>query len=176
MRTLFFCLLSIFMLSSQATEVYMSRDANGNVIFSDKPSSNAQVHEIKELPSVPAYTPPVESLQPAKKTEPTFSYTSFAIISPSDDFTLPTGFTGNLEISGLLSPGLRESDTIHLLDNNRSIKQGRQTAFFLENLNRGEHVFQMQVRDSKGKAIMTSNSITVHVKRASVLNRATGKK
>lgn len=156
---------------SLATEIYMSRDAQGNVIFSDRPSEHSQRHEIKELPSVPAFTPPVESLQPAKVTEPTFSYTSLAIISPTNDFTLTTGHAGNLTVSGLLSPGLRETDTLVLLLNNQVVKQGRQTSFSLENLSRGEHLVQIQVRDSKGKPLLSSNPVTVHVKRASALNR-----
>lgn len=165
-------LLSILMLPTWATNIYMSRDANGNVVFSDKPSANAQRHEVKELPSMPAFQAPVTSQEPAKQSEPSFSYTSLAIISPSNDFTLATGFAGSLEISGLLSPGLREGDTIFLLDNNRVIKKGRQSSFFLQNLDRGEHVLQMVVRDKKGKNLISSNPVTIHVKRASVLNRA----
>lgn len=172
MNKIFCSLLLILAISSQATEIYMSRDANGNMIFSDTPNSTSQRHEIKELPSMPAFTAPIESQQPAHKNEPSFAYTSLTIISPSNDYTLATGYAGNLEVSGLLSPGLRESDTIYLLDNNRIIKQGRQSSFSLENLDRGEHVLQLQVRDKKGKSLINSNSVTVHVKRASTLNRS----
>lgn len=159
-------------LTATAAEVYISRDSNGNVVFSDQPSNNSQRHEVKELPSMPAFQVPAREPPPAKTTESRFNYTSLAIISPTQDFTLTTGYAGNLEVVGLLSPGLRESDTIYLLDNNQIIKKGRQSSFSLENLDRGEHVLQLVVRDAAGKSLITSNPVTVHVKRAALRKRA----
>ncbi len=163
-----FCLLS---LSAQATEVYMSRDADGKVTFSDKPVTNAEKHEVKELPTVPAFVVPKQEERPVKTTEQAFSYTSLSIISPVNDSQLESGYAGDLQISGVLSPGLRETDTLLLLDRNSVIREGRQTAFLLKNLSRGEHIFQMTVRDKDGNSLISSNPVTVHVHRASVLKR-----
>lgn len=171
MKIISFLLACIFAMSTAATEVYISRDAKGNMVFSDRPSSNAEVLSIKELPSMPAYTVP-EKVEPTSTTkEQDFSYSSLAIISPANNFTLETGYTGNLDVTALLSPSLRDTDTLYLLDNNQVIRKGRQGAFSLTNLDRGEHVFQVVVRDEKGNTLITSNSVAVHVKRASVLNR-----
>lgn len=156
-----------------ATEVYMSRDEQGNIIFSDRPSAGAQRHEVRELPSVPAFTAPVTAQQPSTVNEPTFSYTSLSIITPTNGQTIPTGMAGNVEISGVLSPGLREADTLILLSNGNVLRQGRQTSFQLQNLERGEHTLQMVVRDKDGKTLISSNPVTLYVQRASVLNRST---
>lgn len=164
-------LLMAFCSSALATPVYMSRDANGNVVFTDQPSANSQRHEVKELPSVPAFVPPASTPQPATVNEPTFSYTSLSIISPTNEQQLPVGMAGNLDVSGVLSPGLREADTLYLLDNGNVIRQGRQTAFQLTNLERGEHTLQLVVRNQDGKTLISSNPVTVHVQRSSVLNR-----
>ena len=155
-----------------ATEVYMSRDAQGNVIFSDQPSAGAQKHAVRELPSVPALAPQISTQQPASVNEPTFSYTSLSIITPTNGQTIPTGMAGNVDISGVLSPGLREADTLILLSNGSVLRQGRQTSFQLQNLDRGEHTLQMVVRDKDGKTLISSNPVTLYVQRASVLNRS----
>ena len=166
-------MLCCWLLPAVAADVYMSRDANGNVIFSDTPSPNATVHEVKALPSVPALAPSATTAPqtPAKATETAFSYTSLSIVSPTNQLTLPTGSTGDLDISGILSPSLRETDTVHLLDNGKAIQQGRQTSFQLTNLDRGEHKFQIVVRDKQGKTLISSNSVTVYVQRAMNGNR-----
>lgn len=169
-------LISLIFLSAAcngiATEVYISRDANGNVIFSDKPGKNSEKHTVKELPSIPAYVPPPSTQQPANVNEPSFSYTSLSIVTPSNGQDIPTGFAGNVEVSGVLSPGLREADTLYLLDNGEVIRQGRQTAFQLTNISRGEHSLQLVVRDKAGNTIISSNLVTVNVQRTSVLNRS----
>lgn len=155
-----------------ATEVYISRDADGNVTFSDKPGANAQRHEVRELPSIPALRVPAETPPPEKVKEPSFSYTSLSIITPVTGQTLPTGQSGNVAVSGVLSPGLRETDTLLLLHNGTVMRQGRQTSFQLQNLERGEHTLQLVVRDEAGNTLISSNAVTIFVQRASSLRRA----
>lgn len=165
-------LLSILTTSPAiAADVYMSRDANGNVVFSDQPSANAERHPVKELPSIPAFVPPPQTQQPARVSEPAFNYTSLSIITPQDGHTLAPGYAGNMEISGILSPGLRESDTLILMDNGAIVREGRQTAFQLTNLSRGEHQLQMIVKDKDGITLISSNLVKLNVQRSSILKR-----
>ncbi|MAX97638.1 MAG: hypothetical protein CMI08_00290 [Oceanospirillaceae bacterium] len=155
--------------NAAATEVYTYRDKNGNVVFSDKPSANSKKHEVREIPIVPAFNvPPKEEVKPP---EPVFSYTSLSIVTPRNEDHLQSGYAGNVQVSAVLSPALREQDTIVMLDNGAVIAEGRQSNFALQNLNRGEHQLQMQVRDSKGKVLISSNPVTLYVQRASTLNR-----
>ncbi len=167
--------LSIFLLLSITTafasEVYFSRDANGNVVFSDKPSANSEIHEIKEIPTMPALVVPAKQEAPSSSREEAFQYTSLSIVTPVNDQAIPVGHAGNVSVSGVLSPGLRPTDTIYLLDQQSVIGKGRQTTFSLSSLSRGEHNLQLVVRDQKGKDLISSNTVTIHVQRASALRR-----
>src|SRR5690554_368372 len=108
-----FLLLSLS--TAFASEVYFSRDENGNAVFSDQPSANAEVHQVKEIPTMPALVVPAAEETAASKQEEDFQYTSLSIVSPVNDQTIPVGHAGNVVISGVLSPGLRPTDTIYLL-------------------------------------------------------------
>lgn len=156
-----------------ASQVYMSRDENGNVVFSDQPSDGATIHEVKELQTVPALVTPAANTEEDKAptSETNVEYTSLSIISPSNKHTVPTGHAGNIEVSGVLSPSLQATDTIYLLSNKAVLRQGRQTTFSLNNLPRGEHTLRLVVRDQAGKDLISSNPVTIYVQRASILNR-----
>ena len=93
-------------------------------------------------------------------------------LTPQNEQTIPTGLSGNVEISGVLSPGLRETDTIYLLANGNVLRHGRQTSFQLNNLDRGEYRLQLVVRDQDNRTLISSNPVTVYVQRASALRRA----
>ncbi len=171
MPIIFTILFSLLSSLSFATEVYVSRDANGNVVFSDRPSASSERHEVKELPSIPALTPNTSLNSPAKANEPSFSYTSLSILSPSNDQVFNIGQGGNVDISGVLVPNLREADTLYLLDNGNVIQEGRQTSVSLSNMDRGSHGLQFVVRDKQGKTLISSNTVTIHIQRASINNR-----
>jgi len=157
--------------SALATEVYTYRDKNGNVVFTDKPAKNSKKHEVKELPTMPAFAVPAKKPEEEKPVEAEFSYTSLSIITPRNADHLENGYAGNVEVAGVLSPSLRADDQIVLLDNGGIAAKGRQTHFKLENLSRGEHHLQMEVRDKKGKPLISSNPVLLYVHRASSLNR-----
>jgi hypothetical protein len=151
--------------ASAATEVYVSRDENGNLIFSDRPSKNSEKHEVKELPTMPAMKVPEKESEPEPKKEPAFEYTSLAIVSPSEGTNIPRGMGGNISVNGVLSPGLQAGHSVVLLQGSTVVKRGRQTSFSLSNLSRGEYQFQLQVRDKNDEALISSQPVTVYVQR-----------
>ena len=71
----------------------------------------------------------------------------------------------------MLVPNLREADTLYLLDNGNVIQEGRQTSVSLSNMDRGSHGLQFVVRDKQGKTLISSNTVTIHIQRASINNR-----
>lgn len=167
---LFLCTLA--MPSINANEVFMSRDANGNVIFSDRPSQNSTPHLVQELPSVPAFRAPTTTTSDsAPKPQPDYAYTSLSIIHPQDEHALPVGAAGNVLVHGVLTPSLHADHRIVLLNGATILAQGRQTQFQLNNLDRGEHNLQIQVRDADNKVLIASQVVRVYVQRASRLNR-----
>lgn len=154
----------------------MSRDADGNMIFSDQPGKNSQTHKVKPLPTIPALKQAEKTEEEKEKEEEQpaelFSYTSLSIVTPQDQHNVPTGMAKPLEISGVLSPGLQPNHQIHLLDNGVSVKRGEQTHFVLQHLNRGEHQYQLVVKDKDDTVLIRSNKVTVYVQRHSTLNRS----
>lgn len=155
------------------TRVYITKDADGNPVFSDRRTQGSEAHIVRELPSMPAFeaetTTPTAA--PAERDQDQFSYTSLTIVAPAAGATLPTGQAGNLEVSGVLSPGLRDSDSLVLVQNGVEVASGRQTAFQLTNMNRGEHELQMLVKNAQGKTIIRSQTVTIFVQRNSSLAR-----
>tara|TARA_B100001109_G_scaffold255820_1_gene261208 strand:- start:45266 stop:45784 length:519 start_codon:yes stop_codon:yes gene_type:complete len=170
MKLVLCALVLLSALAAQATEVYTYRDENGNVVFSDKPGKNSKKHQVKEIPTMPAFAIPEEKPE-EKPAEPAFSYTSLSIVTPRNEDHLQAGYAGNVQVSGVLSPGLRPDDEIVLLDNGKIVGQGRQTHFNLKNLFRGEHQLQMEVRNPEGEVMISSNPVILYVHRASSLNR-----
>lgn len=170
-------LLAISLLSiccdSLATEVYITRDAQGNAVFSDQPQPGAETHKLKALPTVPAFKPPVGKTPDVTASESNaVHYTSLGILTPTDQYQLAPGLGGEIQLSGILTPELGEGHTIELLDNGKVVDTGKQTLFTLRHLDRGEHTLQLRVVDQQQKAVITSNKVTVYVQRYSRLNRS----
>lgn len=154
-------------------ELYKGLDDNGNVIYSDKPFSNAK-----------KFTPPALTIFDAPKVEadkeaskmPTkqeqaveFKYTDFDIVSPTDNETLWND--PNPTVSLQLKPALNttEGHTIWLiLDNTPLIKNSQSLTLHIGHTDRGAHQLQAQVRDKNGKIIARSRAIVIHVKRATI--------
>lgn len=153
------------------TQVYITRDADGNPIFSDRRSQDAEAHVVTELPSMPAFKVEQEAEVISPPTLAPMSYTSLSIVSPTSGTNLPNGFSGNIEISGVLSPGLAEGDKIVLKDAGLIIATNQQTSFSLKNLSRGEHTLSMHVIDAKGDIKISSQPVTIFVQRSSSLAR-----
>ncbi|WP_419813222.1 DUF4124 domain-containing protein [Bacterioplanoides sp.] len=151
-----------------ATDVYMTRDKDGNVTFSDQPSQGSETHKVKALPSMPAFVAPAAPETPEPEEEPTISYTSLGIISPVDGTTIPTGAAGNVAINGVLSPGLQQGHRVELLNRGVVVETGSSTHFTLEYMDRGEHQLQLRVVDNKDQVLISSNTVTLYVKRTSV--------
>lgn len=165
--------LVFFSVSSMAADVYMSHDENGNIIFSDMPSSDSRVHKVKALPTMPATkTATLLEAEPASsKTDVTFSYSSLNLLSPAHNQVFSVGEVGNVAVAGVLSPTLRPGDTVVVLDNGAQVANGKSTNFNLANLDRGEHTLQLQVKDRNGKVVISSNPVTIHVQRTRLLNK-----
>lgn len=171
-----FCIFISLLVSSivQAGQVFMSRDADGNVVFSDRAEGNAERHEVKALPTVPAYVVPqrlqTSSSDKAPKTLP--DYKSISIVSPRSGETFQNGDANNLMVIVDLQPALLADDTLQLFDNGTLIRQTRAGYFAINDLERGEHKLDVAVYSHDGKEKIRSDAITVYIQRVSVLKNA----
>lgn len=149
-----------------AEEVYKTTDAAGNVIYTDKPSPEAEKIQIQEAQTVPAdeappfkYTPPA---QPAQR------YTSLTIVSPANDESLRPE-DDSVRVAARLEPQFRGQDTFVLFLDGKEHSSGKSSSFLLNGLDRGTHQVSVKIRDPNGTDLISSAPVTFHILKVSVL-------
>jgi len=174
---LLWLLLFLFLLPAHA-EIYRWVDANGNVVYSDEPHPDA---ETIDLPASTTYTPVEESepdiltLSPDDEDneEDAFDY-ELRIIAPADDESIWVN-NGNVTVSMVVEPGLdaERGDLVLLkIDGAETGPAQASTTFQLETLSRGTHTLSASVIAADGSVISTSEPVTFHLHRTSVLNNS----
>ncbi|MGB1800832.1 MAG: DUF4124 domain-containing protein, partial [Gammaproteobacteria bacterium] len=101
---------SFFIHGSVAETVYKTVDENGNVIFTDKPSEEAETIKIQELENTIDNPNPAKYKPSSPKAEK-FSYQSFTVISPENGAGIRSN-SGNVNISLSLKPALNPGHKI----------------------------------------------------------------
>lgn len=160
-----------------ADSIYQSVGPDGSIIFSDSPSEGAK--EIKLKP-ITIYDPK-EASGANKKTDPVATdpdpdegtnYKAFTISSPADDATLQVGDAGNTTIQTKIEPALRVKNGHRLsalVDGGQLDYATSASSIGLRNLDRGTHSVRAVIVNERGDIVqLSSNSVTIHVKRASV--------
>ena len=161
----------IFIVAAAAhAEVYKSINADGEVVYSDRPTQGA---ERVKMPPLPSYTPqPVRTLtRSAPAVEQQLQYESFTISSPASDATIRNNL-GTVEIDTRLSPALMISLGHRIQFYLDGVAYGTlldSTTLTLSNVERGEHRLSASVMDAAGTVLISTAEVTVHVKRASKL-------
>lgn len=154
---------------SYGTDVYITRDKDGNPVFSDQPSNDAEKLIIEDIQIIPSERPRTSTSPGSGTIKELPKYNDLTIVSPKDDQTIREN-TGALSIQLNLDPELRGKDVIKLYMDGKVVAEGRQLSFNLSNVDRGSHVLQAAVTSSSGKKSIQSKSITVHLQRISVNN------
>ena len=162
--------VTLFFLTLVSAEVYRSLDENGNVVFTDKPSPDAEKIRIDKVQTIspPAvkdseYTPPVKSVASV--------YTKLEVVSPENDQVL-TGGAGNVTVSILIEPVLNTTlgDRLVLYMDGKKQAESSSTSFPFTNIDRGTHTTKVDVVDKDGKSLKSSAPVSFTVNRPSVLN------
>jgi Domain of unknown function (DUF4124) len=145
------------------TGIYKSRDAQGNVIYSDKESEKAETVQLPptntmdEVAPAPREAPPAD----ARATAP---YATLAIVSPADGANLFSG-GGLLDVSIDLDPPLRPEHSLRVLLDGAPAGFAPRGTITLEGLSRGPHTLQAQVLDERGDVILSSGTVSVQIQR-----------
>ncbi|MCK0715255.1 DUF4124 domain-containing protein [Chromohalobacter sarecensis] len=161
--------------AAQATPVYRSVDAQGNVTFSDSPvGEQVNVGTVNTVPSQAREERDRQVADAAVEAEPdaesSFTdYERLAIAAPGNETTLPTGAAGDTQVRVAISPELREGHRLRILvDGEASGAAQHATTFSVTELVRGEHTLRVEVVDTEGRVRQRSAPITLYVQRASV--------
>lgn len=169
-------LLLLIMLPSQGyAGMYKWTNDEGDIIYSDTPPNNdAEEVILPELNTTPALKVEArpEPTQTPDESAETTSYTDFKLVKPEPEAIIRDN-TGNVPVSLSLEPALDTSagHSINILiDGQVSISNSQQTSVTLANIDRGTHTVSAEIRDSSGKVINSSNSVSFTVYRYSKLH------
>ncbi|OLO04515.1 DUF4124 domain-containing protein [Salinicola socius] len=159
-----------FAMPVMAASVYRHVDADGKVVYSDEPKAGQRI-DLKPITVVD----PVEiesgtyPPKPAAAPTPAIEYDRFAITSPANGQTLPTGQAGNVQVKLAIEPALQRDDRVQLrVDGKISQSPMHTSVFALSQLDRGEHQLQAELLDAQGRVRLSTPTVTLYVQRASV--------
>ena len=93
--------------------IYQSVDEQGNVVFSDQPSSGASPVDLAPLPTftAPKYRRPSAAAEDTAERAGATRYTSLLIAQPEPDATLRDN-TGTVAVAATIEPALDTADFI----------------------------------------------------------------
>ena len=160
----FIVLLSIPVTAGQA-KVYVWRDENGVLVFSDSPRPGAEevkvTNENSVLPSVDTSVLDIKPQVIEDKYE-------VVITQPEENATIRDN-SGSVYVAGGIRPIFKRGFRVQLyLDGQTHNDPQTHSMFALRNIDRGEHQIKMELIDDKGKVIASSKAITFYMHRASV--------
>ncbi|MGD8175770.1 DUF4124 domain-containing protein [Marinimicrobium sp. ARAG 43.8] len=171
MRTLLpLLLLCLISLPSLAQPVYKSVDEHGRVTYSDKPPREGR-GEAAQLP--PVNTVPAEERRAPAETEqsPEEARIEYRVqlVSPAPESSVPPG-QRNLPISVQTDPPLAPGHVIAYYMDDELLAETSERQFVVQEIFRGTHQIVADVIDAEGQVLGSSETISVHVHRPSLLN------
>ncbi|OUR82711.1 DUF4124 domain-containing protein [Colwellia psychrerythraea] len=168
-KLLLFILLGITLavpVHPQTAKIYVWRNENGVLVFSDSPMAGAE--EVKTKPgniiqSSTSLDTKVLDITPQEMIE---EY-EIVIDTPKNNATIRDN-TGSIYIGGGIKPRFKPGLEVQLvLDGKPHQKPQAHSMFSLRDIERGEHKIKMLLLDEKGKVIASSASVTFYMHRAS---------
>ncbi len=146
-------------------KVYVWRDENGVLVFSDSPRAGAEEVQIKEdALTLPSIDTSILDIKPQVIDD---NY-EVVITQPENNATIRDN-SGSVYVAGGIKPIFKRGYRIQLyLDGKAHSKPQTHSMFALRNVDRGEHQIKMDLIDKTGKVIASSESVTFYMHRASV--------
>jgi len=162
-------LVTMFFLTAVSAEVYRSVDEDGNIVYTDKPSPDAEKIRIDKVQTIPAgdanfeYTPPEKSKEVA--------YTKLEVVNPENDHVF-TGNIADITVSVVIEPALntKRGDRLVLTMDGKKAGDSTSTSFSLTNLDRGTHTIEVYVVNKGGKSLLESAPVAFTINRTTILN------
>lgn len=148
-----------------SAKIYVWRNEQGVLVFSDSPKAGAEEVEVKESNTVKSsIDTSVLDITPQVIQD---EY-QVSIIQPKNNATIRDN-TGSVYVSGRIKPIFKRGFKIQLyLDDQPYEKPQTHSMFVLRNIDRGEHQIKMSLLGDKGKVIATSSPVTFYMHRISV--------
>ncbi|WP_052140860.1 DUF4124 domain-containing protein [Pseudoalteromonas piratica] len=149
-----------------AKEIYMWRDENGVLVFSDTKRPGAKVISLAD-DKVTSMKKADTSVFEKNNTQTKIIEYGIQIVSPSHEETIRDN-TGSLHVSARITPSFNPKFKAQLLFNGkRNTPPQSNAVFVMRNVDRGAHTLQAQLFDEEGNVVATSEQITFFMHRAS---------
>jgi hypothetical protein len=176
----YFLLIGFLLISlTCGAAIYMQKDANGGISYSDMPTGNSTRIDLPPAPVTtfapatgPAPTKSKKGNTPAAADESTDSdqhaeYTAFFISSPSEQQTFQNQRDIGVDIS--ITPKLQKGDLIQLsVDGNNVGEAAATTHFQVNQLPRGTHQISATLLDANKSVLKQTPAINFFVHYAAV--------
>jgi len=155
-------------LASDKKKIYVWRNADGVLVFSDSPKPNVKTDTV-DVSNSPNIIQSVDaSILSGKKDEQQAEQVTIEITKPSNEQTIRDN-TGSVYINGIIRPSFKRGMSVVLKFDDKKVAGPQKSAvFILRDVDRGEHRVQLEVWNESGKVIAVSPSVTFFVHRASV--------
>lgn len=151
---------------SIASEIYVWRNKEGILVYSDTPHPGAE--EVKTPSSNIVKSSSIKTKELDINPQVIKKIYRVVISSPKDKQTIRNN-KGSVYISGGVTPVFQLGHTVQLyLDQKKYQEPQKRSVFSLRDVERGDHKIKMDLLDDKGKVIASSKSITFYMHRASV--------
>lgn len=170
-----FTALMIFCLCLPVSaEVYKQVLPDGLVEYTNvPPSDNAKPLKLPNLTTVPGTRKPATRTGTPGASPPsqTTSYTSLSITNPTNDSNIQSA-SGQLSVSIAITPALAATDKLTLLLDGQQVGAGgKSTNITLNNIFRGTHTLQATVVNAQGTSLISSQAVTFHLTRQSIVGK-----
>lgn len=149
--------------------LYKGVDAEGNVVYSDKPFVDAERYTPPPISVMDAPRAASDKKEKSEEKPVEFEYTKFNIVSPANNETVRDEAFLNVTLE--LEPGLNAAEDHGIwliMDNQTLVKNGKSLNLQLDNIERGAHQIQALIKDPRGKLVLRTKPVIVHVQRTSV--------
>lgn len=161
---------------SSSRVVYKTVTPDGRIVFSDTPPPDKKAEKVvigptNVQPIAPPQPMPTRRLSPRdrdereRRSDRDLGPINFAIVSPSNDATIPPG-QRFIVLQVALDPVPRDGyEFFAVIDGQRWAGTSSGSSLDISALERGTHTVQAVLLDAGGQAIAQSQTIQVHVKR-----------
>jgi len=163
-------LLGLIISAGQAqAEVYKRVNPDGSVEYSDQPMEGATAIRVPKPSTYRA--PPLNRPKTASSTKSettSFEYQSLRITTPENDKVIRSN-AGNITAIARLIPELQSGHRARWRLDGEIIKGVNALELRLKNVDRGSHTLQVEIVDADGNILVSSEPVTFHLLRHSIL-------
>ena len=149
-------------------QLYKGVDADGKVVYSDKPFAAAEKYTPPPISVMDAAKVKVDEKKTEEKKPAEFKYISFDIVSPVNNQTIRN--EPDVAVSLRIKPGLNtdENHRIWMMVNGKPVMKNTESlSFKVGRLDRGANELQAQIRDKSGKIVARTRTTVVFVHQTS---------